>query len=127
MGLDQYLEKRKKNVKDAPYEEVAYWRKANQVREWFVNNIEAMTYDSNCEAFPVTKELLEQLVLDCKKVLNNKCQATELLPTSSGFFFGGTEYNEYYFDGLKQTVTMVQKVINETDWETEEVAYYEWW
>ena len=127
MGLDQYLEKRKKNVANAEYEEVAYWRKANQIREWFLNHIEEMEPDSNCQHFEVTEDMLEELIADCKEVLNHKELAGEILPTSNGFFFGSTDYNEWYFDELKETVTMLTEVITETDWDTEEVAYYEWW
>ena len=127
MGLDQYLKKRKKNIADAEYEEVAYWRKSNQIREWFVNHIEDMEPDSNCQYFEVDEDLLEQLVADCREVLKYKDMAPVLLPTSSGFFFGSTEYDEWYFEDLKETITMVTKVLEETDWKTEEIAYYEWW
>lgn len=127
MGLDMYLEKRKKNVPDAEYEEVAYWRKANQIREWFVNHLEEMEPDSNCQYFEVDEDILEQLVADCREVLKYKDMAHVLLPTSSGFFFGNTEYDEWYFEDLKETVTMLTKILEETDWKTEEVAYYEWW
>lgn len=119
MGLDMYLEKRKK----PPYEEVAYWRKANQIREWFNNKIGV----ENCQHSEVSKELLEELVEDCKKVLADHDLAEELLPTSSGFFFGSQNYDEWYYGDLEQTVEMVERVIAETDWETEEVLYYEWW
>ena len=130
MGLDMYLEKRKKSVEEGTqnaWEEVMYWRKANQVRAWFVRNIEEMEEDSDCEYFAVSKELLEKLVADCKAVLDDRDSAEETMPSSSGFFFGSCNYDEWYFKDLENTIVGVQRVINETDWETEEVAYYEWW
>jgi hypothetical protein len=124
MGLDMYLEKRKKGSESYDdYEEVAYWRKANQVRGWFAEKVGV----ENCEYSVVTKEVLENLVEDCKKVLDNHNRASIVMPTQSGFFFGSTDYDEWYFEDLVQTVEMVTKVIAETDWETEEVAYTEWW
>lgn len=123
MGLDMYLEKRKKNVQDAEYEEVAYWRKANQIREWFAEHVGV----ANCEYSKVDKNMLIQLKSDCMKVLNDHSKAENILPTSSGFFFGSTEYDEYYFEDLKNTIDMLNKIIQETDWSTEEVFYYEWW
>ena len=130
MGLDMYLEKRKKSVEEGTqnaWEEVMYWRKANQVRDWFVRNIEEMNQESDCEHFTVSKELLEKLVSDCKTVLADHSSAVVLLPTASGFFFGSTDYDEWYYRDLEETVKGVQAVIDETDWETEEVSYYEWW
>lgn len=123
MGLDMYLEKRKKNSKEDKYEEVAYWRKANQIREWFNKHISI----ANCEYSPVEKSILIQLKNDCIKVLNDHSRAAELLPTSSGFFFGSTEYDEWYFEDLKETVVVLTQILEETDWETEEIVYYEWW
>ena len=130
MGLDMYLYKRKKNEDHLNEEEVCYWRKANQVRRWFVKHLEGMNRNSDCEYFNVTKEILEQLVEDCKTVLEHKnvngC-AMLAMPTESGFFFGSTEYDEWYFGQLESTVNEIEKVIETTDWETEVVEYYEWW
>lgn len=130
MGLDMYLDKRKKVVDESiknEWNNVMYWRKANQVRAWFVSNIEEMTEDSNCQHFTVSKELLEKLVADCKTVLEERDNAAAILPTSSGFFFGSCNYDEWYYKDLEETIEGVQGVIDETDWETEEVAYYDWW
>jgi hypothetical protein len=33
----------------------------------------------------------------------------EHLPTTSGFFFGGTDYDEWYFQGLKDTITIIDR------------------
>ena len=53
--------------------------------------------------------------------------ANMLIPTKSGFFFGNTDYNESYFWDLENTVRQLEKVINETDWNNEDIFYYEWW
>lgn len=123
MGLDMYLEKRKVNSEE--YVEIAYWRKANQIREWFNSHLENGV--ENCEYVQVSKEDLEQLLEDCKKVLENHDLAEDLLPTSSGFFFGSTDYDEWYFEDLEETVKMLEQILEETDFENEDVYYYEWW
>ena len=123
MGLDMYLEKRKINSED--YEEIAYWRKANQIREWFNSHLENGV--ENCEYVPVSKEDLEQLLEDCKMVLENHDLAEDLLPTSSGFFFGSTLYDDWYFKDLKDTVKMLEKILKEIDFENESIYYFEWW
>lgn len=123
MGLDMYLEKRKANNEE--YEEIAYWRKANQIREWFNSHLENGV--ENCEHTLVSKEDLEQLLEDCKKVLEDHTLAEDLLPTSNGFFFGGTDYDEWYFEDLEDTVKMLEQILEETDFENEVIYYYEWW
>lgn len=50
-------------------DEIAYWRKANQIRQWFVNHIKEFNDDDNCGYYKVTKELLEKLIFDCQAVL----------------------------------------------------------
>jgi hypothetical protein len=128
MGLDMYL--RRRTIGDFKEEngtdEVAYWRKANQIREWFVRNT---GYDTNadCEEHLLTKEQLEQLMDDCNKVLNDHSLAKEIMPTSQGFFFGSAEYDEWYFEDLKDTLDQLTVIFETTDFETEEIYYYEWW
>ena len=107
--------------------EIAYWRKANQIRQWFVDHIDEFNEDDNGDYYKVTKELLEQLVKDCEITLNNHNLAKEILPTSSGFFFGGTDYDEWYYEQLENTVQVLTEVIAETDWDNEVVTYHEWW
>jgi hypothetical protein len=38
-----------------------------------------------------------------------------LLPTRSGFFFGGTEYDEYYMNSIKYTINILEEVLSEVD------------
>ena len=37
-------------------------------------------------------------------------KAEELLPTCSGFFFGSTDYDEYYFEDLKDSIGQMEKL-----------------
>ncbi len=92
-------------------EQVAYWRKANQIHNWFVKNVQSG--DDDCGDYFVSKEQLTELVNDCKKVLADKGKAVEVMPTKSGFFFGGTEVDEYYFSDLEDTIKMVEPLLEE--------------
>jgi hypothetical protein len=47
----------------------------------------------------------------CEKVLANHALADELLPTASGFFFGNTDYDEWYFTDLQDTVTILNHAL----------------
>ena len=48
MGLDMYLHRRKKGTDGLLEPEVAYWRKANQIRQWFVDRT-GYDADADCE------------------------------------------------------------------------------
>ncbi len=39
--------------------------------------------------------------------------ASELLPTTSGFFFGSTDYDEFYFDDIKGTAEKLRALLKE--------------
>ena len=83
MGLDMYLYKKE-------VEEVAYWRKANAIHGWIINHTNAI---DDCTPITLRKQDLYELREVCIKVLesNSKDLAEELLPPTSGFFFGSYE------------------------------------
>jgi len=88
---------------------ILYWRKANAIHDWFVKNVQDGV--DECQKSYVSKENLRSLLETCKAVLANPDQAETLLPSRNGFFFGGTEYDEWYFDGIKHTVEVLENVI----------------
>ena len=126
MGLDMYLQKRDKSTGKIVDNKVMYWRKANQIREWIVSNA---GYDrqNNCVEFPLSKETLIRLRDDCKRVIDNKELAREILPTCSGFFFGDTEYNDWYFEDIRETYVKLKEILRTTDFDKYEILYFEWW
>jgi hypothetical protein len=123
-------------------EEVAYWRKANAVHRWFVENVRHG--DDNCAEYRVSEEQLRELLSLCTqvlegselvdgevtngkkyenrtwvrmlekgKVLKGPSTARELLPTQEGFFFGGTDYDEWYLKGIKHTKEVLEQALAE--------------
>jgi hypothetical protein len=140
MGLDMYLEKRTyvrqwehqkpeeqynvevtkggepTNIKPERVthivEEIGYWRKQNQIHQWFVENVQNGV--DNCGEYCVSKGQLEDLLEICKKILNDNLLAEELLPTASGFFFGGIEYDEWYFAGIENTIEILKEALSDT-------------
>ena len=103
-------------------EEIGYWRKANQIHSWFVQN--AQNGNDDCGSHYVSVELLEQLLAVCKKVEEDNELASILLPTQQGFFFGGYEYDEWYFEQLEETVEIIDGILTEMK---ENDAYYEFY
>ena len=95
--------------------EVGYWRKANHIHNWFMQNCAQRDECGNpiddCRPIEITVDKLEKLLDDCKKVLADHSLASSLLPTQSGFFFGSTEYSEYYFSEIERTIEIIEPVI----------------
>jgi hypothetical protein len=172
MGLDMYMNRRRyiwyderENLKitglKTPVdgakvkflvEEVGYWRKANAIHKWFVDNVQDGVDD--CGEYSVSREQLLELLGTVNKVLascelvkgkvyagttykDGKSQeiyedgsvikdstvAEELLPTGSGFFFGGTDYDEWYLKELEST----RDIINEALKDSEDITYQSSW
>lgn len=94
---------------------VGYWRKANAIHNWFLENCAARDKWADpiddCRPIEIPVEKLEELLDDCKKVLEDKSLATELLPTTDGFFFGSTEYDDWYFDDIEDTIDIIEPII----------------
>jgi len=89
--------------------EVAYWRKANQIHSWFVENVQKGVDD--CGQYEVSREDLNSLFELCKEVVKTK--NTSLLEPKGGFFFGSTDVDDWYFDQLKETIGTLSKIVND--------------
>ena len=101
MGLDIYF----KRVKE---EEVGYFRKVN----FLVSYFEIRGYDiENCKPIEVSEDDILELANRCKLVLSNHQLASEILPTTSGFFFGSTDYDEYYFQDVEEVLKYCTDVL----------------
>jgi hypothetical protein len=88
---------------------MGYWRKSNMIHHWFVNNL-ADGVDE-CQPIYVNRKNLEDLKDLCITVVANPELAEQLLPTGSGFFFGSTSYDEYYFGDLNDTIGIITKCL----------------
>ena len=105
MGLDMYFGRKENGSTEI--NEVAYWRKANHIHNWFVQKVQNGV--DECQESLVTREQMEELLAECKAVVENPSDAAEHLPTQSGFFFGGTEYDEYYMEDIKNTIEALER------------------
>ena len=135
---------------------VAYWRKANAIHNWFIENC-ADGVDE-CQTIELTKEMLENLLHVAKlvkknsklvkgiinngfrieggkeipitqegKVIKDPSVAMELLPTTSGFFFGSTDYDEWYLEDIESTIEQITEILKTTDFDKEYVTYVASW
>lgn len=140
MGLDMYLTKRtyvqnwdymkesEKNyvsVKGADekhikpervqyiIEQLCYWRKANHIHKWFVENVQGG--EDDCGEYIVSLPELKQLMDVCYEVMTDNSRAEELLPTEGGFFFGSTNYDDFYFTQTSDTYKILKELVEELE------------
>jgi len=115
------------DIDDSPSVEISfnvgYWRKANAIHSWFVENCQNGVDD--CQTSYVPRNKLETLRDICKQILADHSK-TALLETKRGFFFGNTEYNEWYFDDLTHTVEVIDKCLSDK-FEGFEFHYHSSW
>lgn len=133
-----------------------YWRKANAVHQWFVDNVQDGNDD--CGRYYVSREQLQELLDICTKILNaselvdgdvnngysiengkrtdhiikgkvikDSSVAQENLPTQSGFFFGGTDYDEWYYRDIEHTKKELERVLANKDDDYGEFEYHSSW
>lgn len=135
-------------------EEISYWRKANQIHGWFVNNTEQL--DDN-RLYSVSREHLEGLLTDCKKVLeilnastksikqveggwkdgkpymvdvevyDNIDEVMDILPPTEGFFFGSDTIDEWYKENIEETIEVLTKELSDEIVVYSSYEYYASW
>jgi len=89
---------------------VADWRKANAIHKWFCNRDGGR---DECQRIPVTVDQLRELHNLALMSLNVPAVRANTLPTQSGFFFGSTEYDEWYEQDMKNTVEQLDRILSE--------------
>lgn len=87
-----------------------YWRKANAIHGWFVENCQ--DGDDDCREYYVEREQLEELRDLCQALLNGDEEAEGELEPTEGFFFGSYEKDEWYYKDLQDTVDGLNKVLS---------------
>ena len=153
MGLDMFLTK--ENRITHKVDELIYWRKANAIHRFFLENGEIV--QDGVSAI-ISKEVIEDLLDKCNEVLEkaivkegkinvgrqfkdgewieltrdgkyieNVDEIESILPTQDGFFFGSTDYDEFYLEDIKWTKEQLEKVLKEVDFNQNEVVYDSSW
>jgi hypothetical protein len=104
---------------------VAYWRKANAIHQWFVENCQEGV--DECQKAYVSREQLQTLLDLCKEIVASPKKGSKLLPTANGFFFGSTEYDDYYMQDITYTVERLEKILKDSALEKSDFYYQSSW
>jgi hypothetical protein len=103
--------------------ECGYWRKFNALHAWFVETFQDGI--DECQASIVDPEVLKDLFDEILTI--NKENAKAILPTQGGFFFGGTEYDQYYWDDIEELKKFLIGLYEENDFEETTLVYRASW
>lgn len=128
MGLDQWVVRVEGEGQE---EEVAYFRKVNFLHRWACEHLNDGD-EINCRKVEMPLEKVLDLARLCTEVLADHDLAPKLLPTQSGFFFGGTDYDEYYFSDVQAVLdackTVMRRELNDRATGAKAIyAYTAWW
>ena len=134
-------------------EQVGYWRKANAIHNWFVKNVQEgvddckdyyVSLESLKELLDLCLEVKEKAIIKEGKIQNgyhigengekiynmidgrfieNAEEIANILPTTDGFFFGSTDYNEYYMQDIDYTIDLIQGLLKEEE-EIKKLGFY---
>lgn len=122
-------------------EVIGYWRKANQIHRWFVENVQGGKDDQ--KEYEVTRNQLAKLQETVNEVIKSinlvpgiasvgqrpgegegfdgarhgfviedPTIARKLLPVNEGFFFGSYFYDSWYFEGLTVTKEILETALD---------------
>lgn len=94
-------------------EQIGYWRKADAIHNWFVQNCADGVDD--CKPVFVTRNQLETLLALVREAMENKTEFHPGLPTITGFFFGETDDLEWYHNDLAKTERILVEALQEPD------------
>lgn len=91
---------------------VLYWRKANHIHKWFVENCQ--DGEDECREHGVSIEQLTELRDLCATLLKNRDpqEARTQLPPSNGFFFGSTDIDDGYWQDIEHTLEGLNQILS---------------
>lgn len=122
---------------------VAYWRKANAIHKWFVDNL--ADGEDNCRPVYVSRTDLRSLLNTLTDALRVKRDdeladhdsdiamptledsLEDILPTQGGFFFGDTAYDEWYWMQVEWTHARLNEILNDERFEEFDFEYNASW
>ena len=146
----------KKDYWDFDNEEI-YWRKANMIHKFFCDNgeeikkqfIYKISKESLQELLDKCNQVLNRVcvkegkiqngatysietskwepILEDGKYIENADEIAEILPTQEGFFFGSTNYDQWYLEDIEFTKKEIEKLLDKTNFDEEECIYLASW
>jgi len=105
------------------FHEVAYWRKFNALHNWFVERVQGGV--DECQLSEIDDDTLVALIDDLKAV--SRGEFVEDLEPVSGFFFGGIDKDEHYYERINEALHLFGDILNNFDFKKCRLFYRASW
>jgi hypothetical protein len=136
---EMYVEGIGRNMTYGIFEQLSRLVKANQVFGWFYQNV--MNSKKDHEYYEITQNQLKEFLGICNKVKDgftlsgtgnyvvNEDIAKEFLPvfSESGYFFGGTSYDENYANNIIEVIEVINNILTTTDFDKQTIYFNAIW
>jgi hypothetical protein len=129
MGLDMHMYASKGEeltaedlYEEGKYEQLQswYWRKANQIHNWMVSNIQDGEDDCGLYEAPISQ--IKKLYKEVNYALTTGDSSK--LPPTPGFFFGSTEVDSWYWEDLRDTQRYLGEMMDDYKANPQTKFYY---
>ena len=79
--------------------------------------------EDDCKPIFLDVEDIKKILSTLKEITPNN--ASEVLPTQTGFFFGSQDYDEWYFEDVKYAIDLFTKMLDVLENKKGWSAYYQ--
>jgi hypothetical protein len=113
-------------------EQVGYWRKFNALHGYIVDTF--ASGEDNCQQIYLDNYSLIQILdtlKQAKDILDSDAsdeeksdKLSDVFPTAEGFFFGSTDYEDYYAECVDNAILLLSDLIDECDDDNYSYSFY---
>lgn len=104
---------------------IGYFRKFNALHGYIVehygNGID------ECQDIYLRKEDVEEMKSVLARILRDHTKAPDLMPSCSGFFFGSTEYDSYYYKDVQDAYDLFNMILDNINFDEYYLVYQASW
>jgi hypothetical protein len=113
-------------------EQVGYWRKFNALHGYIVDTF--ASGEDNCQQIYLDNYSLIQILDTLKRakdILDSDAsdeeksdKLSDVFPTAEGFFFGSTDYEDYYAENVAYTISLLTDLLDECEESEDDCSFY---
>lgn len=108
--------------KDTFYQ-IGYWRKFNALHGFIVEHY--ADCEDNCRKIYLSKDDIKEILNTLKEVKANPNNAMDIMPPTSGFFFGSQDIDDWFIKDVEYSVELFEDVLEMLEKNDKRKNYYE--
>lgn len=103
--------------------QIGYWRKFNALHGFIVEHY--ADGEDNCRKIYLSKDDIKEILDTLKEVKANPNSAMDIMPPTSGFFFGSKDIDEWFIRDVEYSVELFEDVLEMLEKNDKRKNYYE--